>query len=1526
MQTQSCKNARASNFRVLQTALLLACGNAKQKTHLQNRGKTKTHLQMVMNSKRLYRFSLFAAPLLLSDFSVHPPLTPPCTSRTMSGYGGGFATTPRSPVAEPGGSAPLAFSMQSGGYDAATNNSGAVAVPMPGTPPAYGGYQGQMPASSAPPPAPAPAPMVANDPAGMMAVGPRGDFVTRTWQPTEAPDESMVESLMLGPLNGAAAAEMAARNAGKPLEDDGLIVRQLPKARGDNIARRKQRSMSETNPEDWFDPNDGGLRCLADPVPPGSNRARPARWFDPDAPYLQLKPGSEYHIGDDALIALAAGGVGVGIAGAEKIHRLEVKVGRLEFSAHPLMGREDHLASTLEEAFRSYKRREAAGLVALYEAKATAATARANALNDEITQGTAFWLGGASPAARLQALTDESNEATRLASDELERQAGSVKHMMDLQTAIDRVRTVVGTQSTGVKLVVYQDENGSVDPVLTLENVPEDPSHLIPKWELQRRTKMQNARFCVALEVNRRVVPGTSQPQFLRHGGTSFSLEVGHAFVLSVSKWPSSMRVLVFEKGLVMDTFIAAVPVVVPGANVGDALADAAFRQYQFSAEEPWTPLWEQTGMQLIAQVRVGDGVPSQQYTMQTGSNQQYTSGSLFVQCAWVPGEEHGYGQHDVEASRNTSLAPPPPPSTAARRAAAAAKVGYADAAGGFGMPGSTQTNATDAALDKSGISSLRATLDPLNPDDAALLETLATRDAVRSSGGGGFRLNKNDETMLGYSVKASKRQQLLKLRAAGESLRTELPDGGVPLTDDSIPDHLLDKSSSNRNETQLITSQLPGLAEADERASRIAEFLNKVKLNVQKGKRVSKAGAKQGQGPVHTDDVVKDAPLPDITFDFTGVFEWFQPVRKLRPVRRRTAAAESHPDRCELVVNVQKAFNLPQRAARSRGSQQGGMGGRGGFQRGGYGGYGNAPEPMESTELSTFVEITFQGSTQRTRLANGSSPSWQESLSLPFRPPGGDFSAAALQGSSDVVHITMFDDRPEAPEQGQGYGQGGYGTQSGENAGNSQSHTSKHYLGSIDIPIAALYRADGGKLEGMLPIDCPPVMLGYDGGKSIGRSVSIKAIPALSVYIQFNPALAKPEPVSADAGPGEEEALKRHAKNWEKDARAVGRHCKYRPFRAIATDAMGRSVHLSRYCSPSALPPGFEGATADEATLRQLLRFCHLVPNVSDMDAFNLPAGIDIWTTTAEFLDMCAGDSEEHALLLLGFLQTLGVEAYVILGVSAADSDAAMVFTPGGQGRRPGQTSGSPPVYTPLLDDALIWDPIKGTMFSVYDSAAGALMGEVAVVFNHENIWANVSPSAKPHDMQWNLGDYTSWRPFFSPSTLPQRQLPTRQRRVTYESFDPAFYERLAAAVEREAMDAIVKTRQRQHTPFNRRASRALKDLLRELESHALISPEEAAVGVPVPGGPPSARVSLAELHQGTLNGLLEGYDIVGYPLNSPFTDAAEVRSLVERTRVAETNRKDVEFAVATHVEPYGQTFVCSIWVYVARLTKKNT
>ena len=1545
-----------------------------------------------------------------------------------------------------------------------------------------------------------------------------GDLMTRVWQPSPAPEDSAVSAVMLGPPTppqptGGALSVQTATSSGGPerharlAEDDGLVVRRRPHARADNTARRKQRALAEPNPRLYIDPEDGGLMCQADPVPQGGERTRPARWFDPEAPYLRTVPATSDATSDDAV-------VGAGGDDARRTFRLEVHVSRAEFSCHPLMGHEDRLAAQLEEAFRAYKRRESSGLVALYEAKSAAAAARAAALRQEMAAGAALWVGGVPPRERLGALEDEAEEARALARDETERLRGAVRHMIDLYGAIERARTLSGARSTSIRLTVRprgaqaaghpgghpgshlepaaeaeaerearaeleaeigrrlrRAENqklaheakaaelasrlamlrgaagyvaGEVDerrlveahatesdaaarcaaavaggvanammngiiteadaqaalhaaraaaaqrrggeaapPAAAAQNVDElepvlsvgasrDEGARVPRAEATRRGRAASARFAVALEVNGRLVPGQSTPVHFNAGGVFF-LDVSHAFSLTVVRWPESIRLHLYEKGTVVDTHLASVPVAVPGSAPGEPLADAAPRQYQFSADSPFTPNW------AVASPGAG-GV---NVNGRTASTQAYTSGSLFVTCRWVPqgaNDGHGFGgggfdSHapdrlgvDVERQQPgiDTLAPPPPPSQAAKRAAAAAKVGFAAAAGGFGgFRGGGSASATgagapppsgdqeDAPRTRTG-AFLRASLDPLNPEDAALLETLATREALRSAGGGGFRLNAVDETVLGHGAGATKRQQLLKLRA---EQGTAVTDGeGVPLSEKDIPDHLLDRNAEEEEEDLLLSAQLQGLAEADSRATRIADFLQRVRLNVAKGRRRAKAGAKAGQGPMHTDDVVKETALPVASFDMAALFECFQPRRKLRPVRRRAAAAESHPDRCEVVVNIQKAFNLPERGGGMGGGGGTSMGGGpprgggasrgmgGGYGRSGYGpddydgGGGVGPGGVGGT-LAPFVEVAFQGTIVRTRVASGSSPSWQESLVLPFRPPGGDFSPAAIQTSSDVVNIVLFDEVVDTVGGAVGFGARRSSTGGRDSVGGAgESITTRHYLGSIDIPVAALYRADGAKLEGVLPLEQPPVLLGYHppagaamgggmqqrapGGFSAGQALR----PSLSVYIQFNPTLAKPDPPLSDPGMGEDEALLRHAHRWEAGVRAVGRHCKQRPYRVAATDVHGRSVLLPRYVAPTALPPGFRDAAADEPTLRQLLRFVHLVPHVTDMAAFRIPAGVDIWTTSQEFLDMCAGDSEEHALLLCGFLLTLGVEAYVVLGVSASDADAAMVFTPGGQGRggrARGGVAGAP-TYAPMLEEPLVWDPVAGTVFSVHDSACSACMGQISVVFNADNIWANIQTLARPHEMHWALNDVNHWRPFFSPMSFPQRALPTVQTVVTYQSFEAAFYERLAAAVEREAMDAIVKVRRRQHTPFNRRCSRALRELLRDLEGHVLVSPDEAAGGISLGGG--RGRVSsLTELHMSNLGGVLDGYTVTGCPLNMPFTDAAAVREAVIKTCIAETNRTDVEFAVATHVEPYGATFVCSVWVYVARLTKKG-
>lgn len=78
----------------------------------------------------------------------------------------------------------------------------------------------------------------------------------------------------------------------------------------------------------------------------------------------------------------------------------------------------------------------------------------------------------------------------------------------------------------------------------------------------------------------------------------------------------------------------------------------------------------------------------------------------------------------------------------------------------------------------------------------------------------------------------------------------------------------------------------------------------------------------------------------------------------------------------------------------------------------------------------------------------------------------------------------------------------------------------------------------------------------------------------------------------------------------------------------------------------------GHADGSKGEAALHHILRFVSLIPCTSEWIAFRRRQ--DVWPTCREFLDICTGDHEEHALLLCNYFLYMGIEAYVVLGPSS--------------------------------------------------------------------------------------------------------------------------------------------------------------------------------------------------------------------------------------------------------------------------------
>ena len=503
------------------------------------------------------------------------------------------------------------------------------------------------------------------------------------------------------------------------------------------------------------------------------------------------------------------------------------------------------------------------------------------------------------------------------------------------------------------------------------------------------------------------------------------------------------------------------------------------------------------------------------------------------------------YGrQHTADVERSVPVAPPPPPSTAAKRAAAAAKVGYADAAGGFGravakpapvhaVPGGSPSKTSAAAL--------RASLDPLNPEDATLLETLATREALRNARGAGFALT---STTRPCWESTRRRPSASSSQASRRGRRRGVARGGVPLSEGDIPDHLLEQNAEVQSQSKLLSAQLPGLAEADKRAT------------------------------------------PD----------WWNFSPRLSSTWPRDAG-------------IRRSAGAPW-AAWAAGDGAAAARRRRRRLRRGYGWYGGG-RARSSLPVSSTASWRCPSRARLCALASRTAarPRGRSRSSSRSGPPAG--APAALQGCEDVQTI--------------------FALRRSRGARRANLRRRRRRRGHVHDPalpglhrraVAALYRGDGGKIEGVLPLDAPPCSSGTRARAARGwrrprresqparrrrasRSSPGRPCRCTSSSPPRSPSRSPPCRIRAS---GEDERVLRHAKVWEKECRAVSRHTKQRPYRAVATDGMGRSVHLCRYIASAQLPPGFQGAIADEPTLRQLMRFCHLVPHVTDMSAFPSP------------------------------------------------------------------------------------------------------------------------------------------------------------------------------------------------------------------------------------------------------------------------------------------------------------------------------
>ena len=95
-----------------------------------------------------------------------------------------------------------------------------------------------------------------------------------------------------------------------------------------------------------------------------------------------------------------------------------------------------------------------------------------------------------------------------------------------------------------------------------------------------------------------------------------------------------------------------------------------------------------------------------------------------------------------------------------------------------------------------------------------------------------------------------------------------------------------------------------------------------------------------------------------------------------------------------------------------------------------------------------------------------------------------------------------------------------------------------------------------------------------------------------------------------------------------------------------MGTDIEGRSRLVCRYVTEEEPPLSlFDGDMVNDLYgIEKVARFVSLIPFLTDAQMFEGKA-VDLWCTSKTFLDIQAGDWEEHAILLCNFFNYIDSE-----------------------------------------------------------------------------------------------------------------------------------------------------------------------------------------------------------------------------------------------------------------------------------------
>lgn len=337
-------------------------------------------------------------------------------------------------------------------------------------------------------------------------------------------------------------------------------------------------------------------------------------------------------------------------------------------------------------------------------------------------------------------------------------------------------------------------------------------------------------------------------------------------------------------------------------------------------------------------------------------------------------------------------------------------------------------------------------------------------------------------------------------------------------------------------------------------------------------------------------------------------------------------------------------------------------------------------------------------------------------------------------------------------------------------------------------------------------------------------------------------------------------------------------------PIKVIVPTLNGEKMLVTRFITPQQPPP-------EITTITEAARFVSLIPFMEDWQLF--AGNEDMWAFSNQFLELCAGDWEEHAVLLrnyFAFLDGNRFENYIVFGHGLPEGDTVYVL------RRPSGEEDS---------DITLWNASTGIEYARSDTRCA--LQSVSCVVSEDNIYINLQQQSRPINVKFDLQNKKNWRPFFDAKfPLPDDYSPS-QPEILYIPTPTKDLEGLERQIMETLRSDLKEWRSKHYqTYLNTTVSRDLQKTLESLEGYKM------------------GRDGYSEYdHLDALKKWTATYDFSGFPLNFTFTDVKAISYAIKDTNIHMNEDPNVKFAITVKCFGYSNG-VISVWVYAAALVRK--